>query len=688
MRSLVALFATCLAAAALAGPAAAADLRLSDLEVAGGSETWSADNAFTVFWKFAQPASPGDPTPVLGVRYRVLDPEGEEVRGARLDGRAISTNFWLPVARGASGPVPGEYALEVWAYSATGEGPRLRTGLRFDDVPPAAPAARVDATWFRAGVEPVLRIEPAAAPPPVSGLQGYAVGLRRGSPAPPCALPDRCGPGEIDLPAAPGEIALPLGRLAEGVHVASVAAVSNAGVPSPSAATALVRVDATRPDLALEGTGNGWSNRPVRVLARATDPLSGMEPAGPQGPRTTIRVDGGTPIVAAGPEASAVVSGSGVHTVATGARDLAGNARGEDPESPPLTGLVRIDETPPTVTFSRAGDPADPELLEAVVGDALSGPARSGTIGVRPLGSTQAFVPLPTSSEDGRLRARWDSDAAAHGAYEFRATGFDAAGNGSSSERRANGVPLVLLNPLKRLSVVRFGFGGRRLVWHRCRRSGGTRRCRRQVIESFGRRPASRTVPFGRGVGVGGRAVDAEGAPLAGVEIEVVESFEPGAGATSRVTRVLTAADGSFFARLAPGPSRRVEARFGGTPLLTRASGRELRLGVQTAVSLRASSERAVVGGRPVLFSGRVVPGEATIPPYGRPVQLQFRLPGMEWTDFRTVQTDERGRFRYPYSFSDDDSRGVRFHFRAYAPPQPGWPYEPATSRPITVTGG
>ena len=77
----------------------------------------------------------------------------------------------------------------------------------------------------------------------------------------------------------------------------------------------------------------------------------------------------------------------------------------------------------------------------------------------------------------------------------------------------------------------------------------------------------------------------------------------------------------------------------------------------------------------------------AAIPSYGRPIQLQFRLPGDPWTEFRTVQTDAQGNFRYPYAFTDDDSRGIRFLFRAYAPPQPGWPYEPAVSRPVAVTG-
>jgi hypothetical protein len=68
-------------------------------------------------------------------------------------------------------------------------------------------------------------------------------------------------------------------------------------------------------------------------------------------------------------------------------------------------------------------------------------------------------------------------------------------------------------------------------------------------------------------------------------------------------------------------------------------------------------------------------------------VQLQFRLDDLAWSEFRTVQTDRRGRFRYAYRFSDDDSRGARFKFRAYAPAQESWPYEPGGSQPLIVRG-
>jgi hypothetical protein len=186
---------------------------------------------------------------------------------------------------------------------------------------------------------------------------------------------------------------------------------------------------------------------------------------------------------------------------------------------------------------------------------------------------------------------------------------------------------------------------------------------------------------------VGGRLLDADGAPLAAQTVDVVETFAGGARQGSRTTPVTTDADGFFRDWLVPGPSRAVGVEFPGTHRLTRAAGRSLRLRVRAAVRLRASTARARVGGAPVVFRGRILHPEARIPARGLPVQLEFRLPGTPWTEFRTLQSDSSGRFAYPYSFTDDDSAGVRFLFRAFVPATGGWPFAPATSRPLAVTG-
>ncbi len=167
----------------------------------------------------------------------------------------------------------------------------------------------------------------------------------------------------------------------------------------------------------------------------------------------------------------------------------------------------------------------------------------------------------------------------------------------------------------------------------------------------------------------------------------VVERFPASLGLPARVTAVSTGDDGAFAARLAPGPNREVTAVFQGSPTLSRASGDTAQLEVDSGVRLQASASAATVGGRPVIFRGRLQASEDSPSLSERTVQLQFRLPGVPWTEFRSVQTDARGHFRYAYRFSDDDSRGVRFKFRAFVPAQVGWPYRPAGSLPVTVRG-
>jgi hypothetical protein len=145
--------------------------------------------------------------------------------------------------------------------------------------------------------------------------------------------------------------------------------------------------------------------------------------------------------------------------------------------------------------------------------------------------------------------------------------------------------------------------------------------------------------------------------------------------------------DGSFSTLLRHGPSREVAAHFPGSAALGASASARVKLAVRSEIRLRVSSPVARIGGRPVVFSGRVRAPVGVLPPEGKSVALEFRLPGLDWADFRTLRTDRRGRFRLPYRFSDDDSRGVRFQFRAYAPAQADWPYEPAGSRPVAVTG-
>jgi hypothetical protein len=583
---------------------------------------WQATTYFVVFPQQV----PGSAEGAARIGYRLLDPQGQPI------GEPTMRPLIHPVELVDVPSVPGIYTFEGWLEDAAGnELRRGSTSLRFDDTVPPTPSPRPPAGWLL-GTEPVvLRLDPPSGPQPISGMRTEAT----------------FGPGEIRGTSDGDSIAL--GFLPEGIDQVEVTAVSGAGVRSQSVPVTLA-VDATAPTVSLQGLPSGWSSGPLRLTATAHDPLSGMEAAGAAGPFTAISVDGGAPTTAPGGTVTTWVTGSGVHSVRFYGRDAAGNVGDGGPGSPPpRTALVPIDGDPPRVEFAAAQDPADPERIEALVVDRLSGPSPArGSIEVRRAGTRAGFAPLATRVRDGRLVARWDSDSYPGGKYEFLATGFDAAGNSATGSDRAHGGRMVLVNPLKTPVTLRAKLADLRL-------SGSLRR------------------------GTGG--------PVAGQSVTIAESFAAGSDRSQRTTEVRTGPDGTFVLRLGPGPSREVTASFAGSRMLSRASAPTVRFSAATRIRFHASAATATIGGRPVVFGGRVFAPGARRALAGLPVELQFRYRGAGWSEFRTVETDDRGRFRFSYRFSDDDSRGVRFGFRAYVKGREGWPFGPGASRPLSVRG-
>jgi hypothetical protein len=649
---------------------------LTGLRVFGGA-VWHTQNQFWVEW------DPNPPTPFRSaVKYAVRGPGRTLLPG--FPEQTVENPMSLILV--SVPPAPGVYWLEAWDYHPDDvfpNGPASAVPLYFDNAHPAPVDVSAPA-WVAAGSAVPVHVA-AVNSSPASGIRGYAVSIDAAAGGSPCAAVVSCTQEEMDLPGGAGTVSV--AAPGEGVGYVHAVAVSGSWLASASTTTVPIGVDGSPPQVRLEGDPTGWASGPVKVTALASDTLSGMAPVGAGGPTTAIEVDGGPPLLAPGATASVTVAGEGTHRVDYWGRDAVGNAGdGSLPFARPQTATVRIDETDPTVRFA-SGDPTDPERIEATVTDRLSGPAGRGAIELRPAGSGGRFEALPTEAVRGKLVARWSSDDYPHGDYEFRAVGYDLAGNSATSTLTADGSRFVLRNPVKRVAQLAFGFGAEGLVVQRCVRADGARRCHQVVVRPFAKRPASRTLPCCRGTLVGGKLRDADGEPLAGQPVEVVETFARGARTGTRVTAATTDADGAFHLRLAPGPSRLVSAVFAGTRRLTRATGRRLRVRVRAGVRLRVSTTRVRVGGAPVVFRGRVFHPGARIPPTGLPVQLQFRLPGMAWSEFRTLQTDTAGRFAYPYTFSDDDSAGVRFQFRAFVPATGNWAFAPATSHPVAVTG-
>ncbi len=660
MKAGLAMLAVAVALAGTAPPAnAAGDLQPLDLRVDGGEESWHAEPSFALRW--SNPPRDGQ-APVAAVHYRLLDPTGQvTLAESELRWPATSIQHLTVPA------VPGAYTAEVWLEDTTGEaGSPVAATLRFDDAAPGRVEPSPATGWIgRSGLPFALRLGRPEGPEPLSGIRGYAASVDPVPGASPCADRYTCSDAETDLHGGSAGNLLMLDGLPEGTSYVDAVAVSGSGIHSAAVGSTVLRVDKTDPVTRLSGVPDGWSNRPLTLTATATDGLSGMLASGIGGPFTAIRSDGGAPTAAAGNSVTTTLIDSGIHTVSYYARDAAGNVADGGTlnghrSNPPATATVRIDREAPRLAFANAQDPADPERIEVHVVDSLSGVDRGrGRISVRPLGSGERFEDLPTEAAGDALRARWSSDAYPPGEYEFRATAYDKAGNPASTRSRGNGTEMRLLAPLKTSTTLLTGFGGER----------------------------RRTVPYGRRVTFGGRLIAGRRAPLVGAPVRVLERFASGSGLAERATVVRTGAGGGFELRLAPGPSREIVAVAPATATLRGASSRPMRLTVRTGLKLNVSSGFAKVGGRPIVFSGRVFSTGAEIPTDGKAVQLQFRLPGLRWSEFRTIRTDRRGRFRYAYRFADDDSRDVRFQFRAFAPAQAGWPFEPAGSAPVAVIG-
>jgi hypothetical protein len=692
----IVLLAAAIAAIVLAAPASggapcpddrgvlAVRLQPCNLEVEGGEDSWHPDWRFHISWD--NPGQDGG-SPLAATHYRVRNPAGTIVSPGETRTRWTEEHADVNVS-----PTPGVYTFEVWNENAAGDQGAVATAkLRYDPVRPGDVAPLPVSGWVSRNEFPLtLRISHPGAPFPASGIRGYAVSIDDDPAGDPCAAADRCADAETDLRGGVDDDSLYIQGLPEGANQVHAVAVSGTGMKSAATGHTVVYVDQADPVTTLSGVPGGWANQPVTVTASATDATSGMG----GGAFTAIRIDGGAPKTALGGEVSATVIDEGVHTVTYYARDAAGNsndggsANGVANQAP-ATATVRIDRGPPQVAFANFQSPRDPETIEVRVADSLSGADLSrGRVEVRRAGTTDRFEPLPVEEGGGKLLARWNSDAYPAGEYEFRATGYDAAGNAVTTTQRGNGLAMALTNPLKMRTALWAGFGGREVERQRCAKRGRRWRCRRVSVGDFGRRPRERLVPYRGGALYSGRLSAGLGTALQGIAVQVTERFDPGASERDRTTTVRTGADGVFTVWLAPGPSRQIEAVFAGNRTASRSSAGTARLLVSGGVRLRASSAVARIGGRPVTFNGRVGAAGAAIPPDGKTIQLQFRVPGIvPWTEFRTIQTDAQGRFRFPYAFSDDDSRGVGFQFRAFAPAQSGWPFEPASSNPVTVTG-
>ena len=163
------------------------------------------------------------------------------------------------------------------------------------------------------------------------------------------------------------------------------------------------------------------------------------------------------------------------------------------------------------------------------------------------------------------------------------------------------------------------------------------------------------TAPLPRSRSVILRACSSSGATMP-ADCTVASACKRGAGVVIRRRwRSEYGPTCGWFSYLVPaGPSRLLRFRYAGAPKI-RPQTREVHVRVRSISSIRAS-DRSVINGEPVTFSGRLRGG--FIPPTGKLVELQYFDRG-KWRTFRTFRAAASdGRWSYTYRF--DNTRGTR----------------------------
>jgi hypothetical protein len=143
---------------------------------------------------------------------------------------------------------------------------------------------------------------------------------------------------------------------------------------------------------------------------------------------------------------------------------------------------------------------------------------------------------------------------------------------------------------------------------------------------------------------------------------------------------VLTASNGSWSARLRPGPSRLVEALYDGTTTTEPAISGRARLIVPAKVLLTVRPRRTHWRD-PIQVSGRVLGGYI---PKGKLLRLRIGAEGIEAT-VGIPDVGPRGRFHTTWTFASGNGN-VQYWFSASTLPEADYPFAPSSSPRVYVT--
>jgi len=196
----------------------------------------------------------------------------------------------------------------------------------------------------------------------------------------------------------------------------------------------------------------------------------------------------------------------------------------------------------------------------------------------------------------------------------------------------------------------------------------------------------TRRVGHGKATTVSGFLELANGIALGGRPVQILSAPNNGLGQFTPMASVITGANGTWTARVPPGPSRLIEAVYAGDITTQPATSAIVKLIVPARIVL-SISPRVLPWRRSITLRGRLVGG--FVPADGVALRLLVRYPGSgQATPLQALRTDGRGRFDFTWSYHA--GRGVASYPFSVATTatESDYPFAAAASRAIPITFG
>jgi hypothetical protein len=228
----------------------------------------------------------------------------------------------------------------------------------------------------------------------------------------------------------------------------------------------------------------------------------------------------------------------------------------------------------------------------------------------------------------------------------------------------------------------------RQRVWVKVRRHGKlvsvrrTKRVRATLLPHTVMQTKKR-VGYGRASAVSGWLGTAGGVAIGGVPVEILAAADNGRGQFTPAATATTAADGSWTARLGPGPSQLVEASYAGSSTLLPATSTAVQTIVPAKVKIKISP-RIVPWGSKIRITGRVLGGY--VPTNSNLLRLNVGIGRIGQLE-GLPRIQRNGRFVIVWKF--DAGHGVLHPwFSVGTLAESVFPYAPGTSKRLVVTVG